>query len=107
MYTRSNKRGNIQRIIDLFVQFGADENILFEAHPHIGTNKLPAIISSMRRYIIECGGEIHFNRKLCDATGQSPVIKSLKSKRRTENSSMQRSHTGNGSFSQGYFSIAS
>jgi uncharacterized FAD-dependent dehydrogenase len=66
LYTRSNKRGNIQRILDLFVQFGADEHILFEAHPHIGTNKLPAIISSMREYIIECGGEIHFNRKLSD-----------------------------------------
>jgi uncharacterized protein len=66
LYTRSNKRGNIQRILDLFVQFGADENILFEAHPHIGTNKLPAIIISMRDYLIECGGEIHFNRKLCD-----------------------------------------
>ena len=42
LYTRSNKRGNIQRILDLFVRFGAEENILFEAHPHIGTNKLPA-----------------------------------------------------------------
>ena len=67
LYTRSNKRGNIQRILDLFVQFGAEENILFEAHPHIGTNKLPGIISAMRDYIIECGGEIHFNKKLTAA----------------------------------------
>ena len=66
LYTRSNKRGNVQRILDLFVRFGADENILFEAHPHIGTNKLPGIISAMRTYIIECGGEIHFNKKLTD-----------------------------------------
>jgi len=55
LYTRSNKRGNIQRILDLFVGFGADENILFEAHPHIGTNKLPGIISAMREYIKTCG----------------------------------------------------
>jgi uncharacterized protein len=64
LYTRSNKRGNMQRILDLFVRFGAEENILFEAHPHIGTNKLPGIISAMRDYIIDCGGEMHFNKKL-------------------------------------------
>jgi uncharacterized FAD-dependent dehydrogenase len=64
LYTRSNKRGNVQRILDLFVRFGADENILYEAHPHIGTNKLPGIISAMRDYITACGGVIHFNKKL-------------------------------------------
>jgi uncharacterized FAD-dependent dehydrogenase len=68
LYTRSSKRGNIQRILDIFVRFGADENILFESHPHIGTNKLPGIISAMRNYIVECGGEIHFNKKLNDWT---------------------------------------
>src|SRR6202795_1109732 len=78
LYTRSNKRGNIQRILDLFVQFGADEQILFDAHPHIGTNKLPAIISSMRDYIIECGGEIHFNRKICDWTESDHKITEIK-----------------------------
>ncbi len=66
LYTRSNKRGNIKRILDLFVRFGADENILYEAHPHIGTNKLPGIIIAMRDYILSCGGEIHFNKKLID-----------------------------------------
>jgi uncharacterized protein len=66
LYTRSNKRGNIRRILDIFVGFGADENILYEAHPHIGTNKLPGIISAMRDYIINCGGEIHFNKKVID-----------------------------------------
>src|SRR5450631_3031508 len=64
LYTRSNKRGNIRRILDLFVRFGAEENILFEAHPHIGTNKLPGIIGAIRDYIVECGGQIHFNKKL-------------------------------------------
>ena len=78
LYTRSNKRGNIQHVLDLFVQFGADEHILFEAHPHIGTNKLPAIISSMRDYIVKCGGEIHFNTRLCDWTESGHAITEIK-----------------------------
>ncbi|MDQ6844032.1 MAG: FAD-dependent monooxygenase, partial [Bacteroidota bacterium] len=64
LYTRSSKRGNIERILNLFVHFGADENILYEAHPHIGTNKLPQIITSMRKRILDCGGEFHFNKKV-------------------------------------------
>lgn len=64
LYTRSNKRGDIKRILNLFVQFGAGEHILYEAHPHIGTNKLPGIIQSMREAILGYGGEIHFNEKL-------------------------------------------
>ena len=74
LYTRSTKRGNVQRILDLFVRFGADENILFEAHPHIGTNKLPAIIASMREYIIACGGEIHFSKKLINWSADKSAI---------------------------------
>jgi uncharacterized protein len=74
LYTRSHKRGNIQRILDLFVQFGAEENILYEAHPHIGTNKLPRIISAMRTYIMDCGGEIHFNKKMTGWSEQNEKI---------------------------------
>ena len=66
LYTRSIKRGNIDRILNLFVHFGAEENILYEAHPHIGTNKLPDIITAMRKRILECGGEFHFNKKVID-----------------------------------------
>ncbi|MEP6927335.1 MAG: FAD-dependent protein [Ginsengibacter sp.] len=66
LYTRSTKRGNIDRILNLFVHFGADENILYEAHPHIGTNKLPQIITEMRKRILACGGEYHFNKKVID-----------------------------------------
>lgn len=66
LYTRSTKRGNIDRILNLFVHFGAEENILYEAHPHIGTNKLPRIITAMRKRILECGGEFHFNKKVID-----------------------------------------
>ncbi len=64
LYTRSTKRGETSRILDLLVQFGADDSILYEAHPHIGTNKLPAIISAIRKFITDCGGEFQFNRKL-------------------------------------------
>ncbi|MFN8244742.1 MAG: FAD-binding protein [Ferruginibacter sp.] len=64
LYTRSTKRGNIDRILNLFVHFGADEKILYEAHPHIGTNKLPHIISAMREQIIACGGSFLFEKKL-------------------------------------------
>ncbi len=66
LYTRSNKRGNINRILNLFVQFGAEEKILYEAHPHIGTNKLPQIITSIRKKIVDCGGEFLFEKKVTD-----------------------------------------
>ncbi len=66
LYTRSTKRGNVQRILQLFHHFGAEGNILYEAHPHIGTNKLPQIITAMREQVIACGGEVHFEKKLTD-----------------------------------------
>src|SRR6187455_747367 len=64
LYTRSTKRGNVDKVLQVLVHFGAEENILYEAHPHIGTNKLPQIITAMREKIIDCGGEIHFVEKL-------------------------------------------
>jgi hypothetical protein len=64
LYTRSTKRGDVHRILALLVHFGADERILVEAHPHIGTNKLPGIIADMRRQILDCGGEIHFGQRV-------------------------------------------
>ena len=66
LYTRSTKRGDVSRVLNLLVHFGADDKILYEAHPHIGTNKLPQIITSIREKIIECGGEILFEKKLID-----------------------------------------
>jgi len=68
LYTRSGKRGDIGRILQLFVRFGADERILYESHPHIGTNKLPHIISAMRKMILDCGGEFHFEKKVSGFT---------------------------------------
>ena len=78
LYTRSTKRGDINRILSLFVHFGADENILYEAHPHIGTNKLPAIITEMRTRIVDCGGEFLFEKKVIDFTIEKDQITSVK-----------------------------
>lgn len=66
LYTRSTKRGDVQSVFQKLVQFGASQEILIDAHPHIGTNKLPGIIQSIREFILECGGEIHFNTKMVD-----------------------------------------
>ncbi len=78
LYTRSTKRGNVQRILQLFHHFGADANILYEAHPHIGTNKLPHIITAMREAIAACGGEVLFGKKLTDIVLDGDAIKAVK-----------------------------
>lgn len=77
LYTRSNKRGDINRILNLLVQFGAEENILYEAHPHIGTNKLPQIITAMRKQIIDSGGEFLFEKKVTDLIIDKNTIKEV------------------------------
>lgn len=82
LYTRSNKRGNIEQVLQLFHHFGATDNILYEHHPHIGSDKLPTIIKNMRNCILERGGEIHFQTKIDHFTQscnpfnhrQTPVI---------------------------------
>lgn len=66
LYTRSKKRGDVNRILELFVAFGASEDILIDAHPHIGTNKLPQIIQDIREKIIEMGGKVLFETRLTD-----------------------------------------
>ncbi len=66
LYTRSKKRGNVKRILEIFKFHGADEKIIYDAHPHIGTNKLPGIIKNIRQTILDCGGKIHFETKLTD-----------------------------------------
>lgn len=64
LYTRSKKRGNVDKILRVFCQFGASTDILIDAHPHIGTDKLPRIIENMRNQIIACGGEVHFETRV-------------------------------------------
>lgn len=66
LYTRSNKRGNISEVLQTFVAFGASESILYDAHAHIGTDKLSRIIKNIRKKIISCGGEYRFNAKVVD-----------------------------------------
>jgi len=78
LYTRSNKRGDIDRILNLFVHFGAEEKILYQSHPHIGTNKLPQIITAMRQQIVDCGGEFLFEKKVVDLTVENQKIKAVK-----------------------------
>ncbi|MEC5148358.1 FAD-dependent protein [Chitinophaga sp. 212800010-3] len=87
LYTRSNKRGDINRILNIFVHFGADEKILIDAHPHIGTNKLPHIITAMREQIINSGGEVHFDTKVSDL--------------RISNGAITGVHTASGQFFEG------
>ncbi|RYY13444.1 MAG: FAD-binding protein, partial [Chitinophagaceae bacterium] len=74
LYTRSTKRGDLQRILSLLYQFGAPESILYEAHPHIGTNKLPQIITSIRKQIEDAGGLFLFQKKVTDFVIQKDYV---------------------------------
>lgn len=64
LYTRSKKRGNVEKILTVFCQHGASTDILVDAHPHIGTDKLPGVIENMRNTILRCGGEVHFQTRM-------------------------------------------
>ena len=68
LYTRSKKRGSVDRILQIFNQFGASENILIDAHPHIGSDKLPSVIKAMREQILKSGGEVHFSTRVTALT---------------------------------------
>lgn len=78
LYTRSNKRGDINRILRVLVFHGASPEILVDAHPHIGTNKLPQLIQNMRQSILNAGGEVHFNTKLTDIEIKSGKVTGIK-----------------------------
>ena len=77
LYTRSKKRGNVLKAMEWLVHFGAEAAILVDAHPHIGTNKLPKIISAMREAIVEAGGEVHFNSKLTDIRVENSQVQAI------------------------------
>jgi len=77
LYTRSNKRGDVNRILEIFIAHGANEDILFDAHPHIGTNKLPKIVTELRETVLLAGGEIHFETKVTDLILSSDEIKGV------------------------------
>ena len=78
LYTRSKKRGDLQRILEILVAHGAKEDILFEAHPHIGTNKLPKIVQALRETIIEFGGEVLFDARVDDFVLAGDELKGVK-----------------------------
>ncbi|MEQ8219661.1 MAG: FAD-binding protein [Arenibacter sp.] len=77
LYTRSLKRGDVRRIFENLVYHGATEQILIDAHPHIGTNKLPKLVQNIRETIIKYGGEIHFQTKVVDFTISNSAIKAI------------------------------
>lgn len=78
LYTRSKKRGDVRRILEILVTNGASEDILIDAHPHIGTNKLPKVIQSMREVILAAGGEMRFDTKVTDFIVEKGELKGVK-----------------------------
>ena len=78
LYTRSDKRGNVRRILEIFVHHGASPDILIDAHPHIGTNKLPQIVTAIRKKILECGGEIFFNTRVTGIISANGKVKGVR-----------------------------
>lgn len=78
LYTRSKKRGDLRRILEILVRHGATEKILVDAHPHIGTNKLPKVVEAIRETILQAGGEIHFNTRVDDFLTEGTVLKGVR-----------------------------
>ncbi len=78
LYTRSKKRGNVNRILGIFHQFGASDSIMTDAHPHIGTDRLPRIISGMREQIIASGGEVHFETQMTDLLIEGRKVRGIR-----------------------------
>lgn len=78
LYTRSKKRGNVDKILNVFCQHGASTSILVDAHPHIGTDKLPAVIEAMRTTILRCGGEVHFETRMDELIVEGDQVKGIR-----------------------------
>ena len=88
LYTRSKKRGNVDKILNVFCQHGTSTSILIDAHPHIGTDKLPRVIEAMRNTIIRCGGEVHFQTKMTDILMDGEKVKGIRYECADESSSL-------------------
>lgn len=78
LYTRSKKRGNVDKILNVFCQHGASVSILSDAHPHIGTDKLPRVIENMRKTILQCGGEVHFETRMDELILENQEVKGIR-----------------------------
>ena len=96
LYTRSNKRGDIGKIYRIFVEFGAPERIMTDAHPHIGTDRLPSIISGMRKKIIELGGEFYFDTLCTDLITESSIVSQAGNPNESDNQSSSQKLTVKG-----------
>ncbi|TAE31945.1 MAG: FAD-binding protein [Cytophagales bacterium] len=94
LYTRSTKRGDVRRILEILVAHGATDQILVDAHPHIGTNKLPSVVTALRESIIRAGGEVHFDTKVTDLTLSGNQIRGVVAQRLTDNQTVD--YTGLG-----------
>ncbi|MCL6099622.1 MAG: FAD-binding protein [Bacteroidetes bacterium] len=77
LYTRATKRGDVNRVLNIFVQHGAQKEIMIDAHPHIGSNRLPKVVSSMHETILRCGGEIYFDSRVTDFVMAAKRIKGV------------------------------
>lgn len=77
LYTRSTKRGNVTEILNILVEHGAEESILVDAHPHIGTNKLPKVVTAIRETVLKYGGEIHFDTQVVDLVIENNKLKGV------------------------------
>lgn len=78
LYTRSKKRGSVDKILNILAQHGASEDILVDAHPHIGTDRLPAVIKAIRNTIIDCGGEVHFSSRVTELIIENSEAKGVR-----------------------------
>jgi uncharacterized FAD-dependent dehydrogenase len=102
LYTRSKKRGNVEDVLRIFVQFGASKDILIDAHPHIGSDKLPGVIRAMREKIIECGGDVYFDTTvtglLLDDAGAAVGVSTDKSEYRADGVILATGHSAHDTF---------
>ena len=89
LYTRSKKRGNVEKILRVFCQHGASTDILVDAHPHIGTDKLPAVIENMRNTILSCGGEVHFQTRMTRLVIEGDRVMGIEAQRTTDGAELE------------------
>lgn len=89
LYTRSKKRGSVEKILNVFCQHGASTSILCDAHPHIGTDKLPRVIENMRKQIIASGGQVYFNTKMTELLIENEHVVGIRAVNHVENKEME------------------
>lgn len=89
LYTRSKKRGSVEKILNVFCQHGASTSILCDAHPHIGTDKLPRVIENMRKQILQSGGQVYFNTKMTELLIENERVVGIRAVNHVDNQEME------------------